>query len=325
MQAMRELLSTKEVADYLRLKERKIYHLVSTGAIPHTRISGKLLFPRGQIDAWLGSNLKGGPSATAKSKNSNIGGTFQTKMSENTHHSGTFNVVHSARSNILSGSHDPLLEWAVRESRCGLALMSYGSLDGIDRLVSGEACAAAIHLPPARGSERNIAIVRERLPQHDTVLIHWSDREQGLVLPAGNPRKVRTLHDLARTKARVIARQTQSGSYLLLLELLGHAELTLDALKVIKQRAQTESDVAAAILESRADAGLAVRAVAQQFRLAFVPLATERLDLAISRRAFFEPPIQALLAFTRTPAFRDYANDLAGYDTRDLGKVVFNS
>lgn len=47
---MSELLSTREVADFLRLKERKIYDLVAREAIPHSRVSGKLLFPRAMID-----------------------------------------------------------------------------------------------------------------------------------------------------------------------------------------------------------------------------------------------------------------------------------
>ena len=39
-------LTTKEVADLLRLKERKVYDLVAEGGIPCVRATGKLLFPR---------------------------------------------------------------------------------------------------------------------------------------------------------------------------------------------------------------------------------------------------------------------------------------
>ena len=47
------MMDTREVAAYLRLKERRIYDLVRANALPHLRATGKLLFPRAQIDAWL--------------------------------------------------------------------------------------------------------------------------------------------------------------------------------------------------------------------------------------------------------------------------------
>ena len=49
-----ELLTTREVAGLLRIKERKVYDLVASGEIPHVRVTGKLLFPRALLDAWLG-------------------------------------------------------------------------------------------------------------------------------------------------------------------------------------------------------------------------------------------------------------------------------
>jgi excisionase family DNA binding protein len=36
---MPEYLTTREVADLIRLKERKVYDLVSTGAIPCVRVT----------------------------------------------------------------------------------------------------------------------------------------------------------------------------------------------------------------------------------------------------------------------------------------------
>jgi putative molybdopterin biosynthesis protein len=293
---MRQLMSTKEIAEYLRLKERKIYDLVSRNEIPHSRVSGKLLFPRAQIDDWVGRNMGGAPVRS---------------------------IARSAP--VIAGSHDPLLDWAVRESRCGLAALTYGSLDGIDRMLSGEASAAAIHLPPTKGSDRNMSVASERLGHLDVVLVKWARREQGLVVASDNPLKIKSLSDLQKKKARVIPRQPHAGSYLLLLELLGQSRMKLTDLNVVKFAALSESDIASAILDGKADAGLAIRAVARQFHLDFVPLATEELDLIVSRRAYFEAPMQALLAFTRTATFRQYARELSGYDVSELGKVVWNA
>ena len=43
---MTEYMTTKELADFLRIKQRKVYDLAATGRIPCSRAMGKLLFPR---------------------------------------------------------------------------------------------------------------------------------------------------------------------------------------------------------------------------------------------------------------------------------------
>src|SRR4030095_15677901 len=174
------MMDTREVAAYLRLKQRRIYDLVRANALPHIRATGKLLFPRAQFDAWLAakSNASSGqPGAGAPA--------------------------------IIAGSHDPLLEWAVRESRCGLAVLACGSSDGLARLVDGKAMLAAMHWLDRATGEYNVPLVRQNLPDTDVVVIEWARRTQGLVLAAGNPLKIRKLGDLVVRKARVIARQPE--------------------------------------------------------------------------------------------------------------------
>ncbi len=298
----RQLMSTKEVADYLRLKERKIYDMVANEEIPHSRVSGKLLFPRTLVDEWVRQSTAG----------------------------AALNAQRNAPA-VIAGSSDPLLEWAVRESRCGLATMTYGSMDGIDRMVATTACAAAMHIPTAPGArgahseDRNIALVKDRLAHLDCVLLEWAKREQGLVVAAGNPLKIGKLADLKKSKVRVILRQPGAGSYLLFLQLLSQDGINPDLLKYVQPAAQTETDIASAILDGRADAGLAVRAVARQFHLGFIPLTVERLDIAVLRPSYFDAPWQALMSFTRKPAFLRYAKTLAGYDVSDSGKVMWNA
>ena len=54
-----ELMTTKEVAAYLRIKERKVYDLISARRIPCSRVAGKWLFPKGLIDLWVVQNSDG--------------------------------------------------------------------------------------------------------------------------------------------------------------------------------------------------------------------------------------------------------------------------
>lgn len=293
-----ELLDTREVAAYLRLKERRIYDLVRRGAIPHVRATGKLLFPRAQIDDWLASKTSGAPAAA---------------------------TPRAGVPPIIAGSHDPLLEWAARESRCGLAILACGSREGIARLARGEATAAAAHWRDAATGEFNVALVREALPAHDAVVLEWARRTQGLLVAHGNPHRIRKLADLTRPRVRVARRQAGSGSHRLLEQLLGAARVPLDRIRWTPGEVHAETELAAAIGGGRADAGFGIEAAARAHDLAFIALATERIDLVCRRREVFEPALQALLAFARTRAFAERARALGGYDIAGLGRVVFNA
>jgi excisionase family DNA binding protein len=291
-------MTTREVAAYLHVRERKVYDLIRAGEIPCTRVSGKWLFPRALIDRWLAENteLPGGGSATL-----------------------------SPPPQVLAGSHDPLLEWAVRESGCGLAMLTGGSLDGLQRLAAGEALAAGCHLLDPGSGEYNVAAVTAALGNGDFVLVAWAWRQQGLVLAAGNPLRIRTLADLRERRARVVQRQGEAGSHVLLTYLLERERIPPASLNLLPHPARTHLDLALAIQEGKADAGLAVETVARQLRLEFLPLHRERYDLVVRRRDYFEASIQALLAFARSAPLVERAREMGGYDVSALGTIVYNA
>src|SRR5262245_65547506 len=89
---------------------------------------------------------------------------------------------------IVGGSHDLLLEWALRESRSSLATLPEGSEAGLSRFVQGELVAAAIHLHAIDEKvDANVETLRTRPNLHDSVLIAFARREQGLVVAPRNP------------------------------------------------------------------------------------------------------------------------------------------
>lgn len=290
-----EMMDTREVAAYLRLKERRIYDLVRQRAIPHVRATGKLLFPRAQVDAWIAAK---GDAPIAVSK---------------------------AHPPIIAGSHDPLLEWAARESRSGLAILSTGSRAGVASLARGEATAAAAHWLDEASGEYNVPLVREALAGADIVVLEWARRTQGFLLREGNPHRVRKVADLAKKRLRIATRQPEAGSHRLFQHLLVRAGVRPDALDWLPRAAHAETELAAIIRDGHADVGLGIEAAARTNGLAFVPLATERLDLIAFRRDAFEPPLQTLLAWTRTPEFAAQATALGGYNVANTARVVFNA
>ena len=289
------MMDTREVAAYLRLKERRVYDLVRKNALPHIRATGKLLFPKAQIDAWLASK-SGAPPESAM-----------------------------VTPPIVAGSHDPLLEWAVRDSRCGLAILACGSSAGIERLAQGRATVAAMHWLDRSTGEYNVPLARERMGTTDFVVIEWAKRAQGLLLPPGNPLRIKTLADLARARARLVPRQPEAGSHHLFLHLLAQAKIDPRKLRWLARPLVAETDLAATIHNGHADAGVAIEAAARAHGLAFIPLAMERLDLVMRRRDYFEASVQALLAFARGQEFAQQSANMGGYDVTASGRVVFNA
>jgi molybdate-binding protein len=154
------------------------------------------------------------------------------------------------------------------------------------------------------------------------VLVEWAWRMQGLVVPAGNPRGIAGLDDLMGLT--VMPRQPNAGSHLLLDHLLRARGIEAAGLRLLAPPARSQTDVALAVADGKADAGLAIEAAARQFRQGFVPLFHERYDLALWRRDYFEPPLQRLFEFCRGPAFRTRAQELGGYDVSGLGRVHHN-
>jgi excisionase family DNA binding protein len=290
-----QLLTTAEAAAYLRLKERKIYELVAEGAVPCTKITGRWLFPKSELDRWLASSVVR-PAG----------------------------MPNPAPPPIVGGSHDPLLEWALRESGCGLAYLAVGSEAGLARFIAGEAIAAAIHLhahddPDA---DANVVALGERADLYDAVLVGLFRREQGLLAAPGNPLKLDSVADVAAERARIALRPQGAGAQLLLLALLARAKLEFADL-VTGAVSQTGPDIAQAIHAGRVDCGIATRSVANAAGLAFVPLIWERFDLAVRQRDFLQPPLQKLHKFLRTDEFAARAGEMGGFDISGAGDVRF--
>ena len=290
---MSEYLTTKELADLLRIKERKVYDLAASGDVPCSRATGKLLFPRRAVDAWLATNSTGFAVGT----------------------------LHP-RPAVVLGSHDPLLDWALRESRSGLASFYDGSMDGLDRFADREGIAAGLHVFDADTGTWNVASVSSRFARENVVLVEWAVRQRGLVMREEDSGKLAGLADLKGV--RVVPRQPEAGSQLLFEHLMKEADLAPGDV-TFTSPARNESDAALAVSGGDAEAAFGLAAMADQFRLHFVPLVTERFDILVDRRDWFDTPMQTLLEFCRGPLFVEKAAAMRGYDVTGFGRVHFNA
>ena len=287
------MLTTAEAADYLRIKERKLYELVAQGAVPCTKVTGKWLFPRADLDRWLLAGM-----------------------------ARPHGVVPAEPPPIVGGSHDPLLQWALIESRAGLAVLPEGSESGYRRFLDGGVIAAAIHFHDLDdlAKDANVAMVGNEPTLYDAVLIHFCAREQGLLVAKGNPKHIAGIGDLRRVDARMAVRPKGAGAQQLLLAMLKREGLSLRELGVTVP-APTGPDIAQAIRSGHADCGVATRAIATAADLDFLPVTTERFDILMRQRDSFRSPLATFLALLRQPAFAERAAELGGLDVSQTGQI----
>jgi putative molybdopterin biosynthesis protein len=291
-----QLLTTAEAASYLRLRERKIYEMVADGTVPCTKVTGRWLFPKAELDHWLTSSISRPPGMKAPDLPP-----------------------------IVGGSHDPLLEWALRESGSGLATLAVGSEAGLERFTTGETIAAAMHLHALEDpqADANLAALKGRGDLRDAVMIAFCRREQGLLLAPGNPLKIRSIADVLGKRARIAMRPKGAGAQLLLLSLLHKAKISLDQLAAHSPICPTGPDIAQAIRAGSADTGIATRSVANSAGLDFVPIVWEPFDLLLRQRDYFQPPLQALFRFLHSEELAARAREMGGFDLNVAGSVRF--
>ncbi|TIN26844.1 helix-turn-helix transcriptional regulator [Mesorhizobium sp.] len=288
-----DLLTTAEAADYLRLGERKLYELVAKNSIPCSKVTGKWLFPRNELDRWVLSGL-------ARPEG----------------------MIAPEPPPIVGGSQDDLLEWSLRQAGSGLASLTEGTAGGVARLLRGEIAAAAIHFH-GEAADPNVEAARAMPRLHDAVLIGFMRREQGLLLPPGNPRSLNSLADVLESGAKIAMRQVGAGAQMLLDVLVARAGASQRRLNRLEPPCLTGPELAAAIRTGRADCGIATRAAARAAGLEFVSLAWENFDLLMRQRTYFQPSIQALIRLMAQDSFAQRAAELTGYDTGPAGQVRF--
>jgi putative molybdopterin biosynthesis protein len=226
----------------------------------------------------------------------------------------------------VAASHDLALA-ALRDavpSAAGLKLelAFMGSLHALERFAERRAEVGGFHVPLALAAPGSLAPFRRLLHAHRDRLIRFVDRDQGFMLPRGNPARIRSFRDLARKRLRFVNRQPGSGTRWLIDRSLAEEGLHGAALTGYTDEEFTHPAVAATVASGAADAGFGLRAAAAEYGLAFVPRVRERYYLAVRATALATPAIARLIEVLRGPVFGSIAGRLPGYRHEAAGTVV---
>jgi putative molybdopterin biosynthesis protein len=235
-----------------------------------------------------------------------------------------------ARTIVAIGSHDLTLdlladEMGQRYPGRSLSSANVGSLGGLLALSRGEAHLAGSHLLDEETGEYNAPYIRRILPGMPVVLLGFVQREQGLIVPKGNPKGIRSLADLIREDVVYINRQRGAGTRVLLDYRLKQAGIQPRAIQGYDRQEFTHLAVAAAVASGAADCGMGILAAARALDLDFVPLDSERYDLVIPAEYYDSDLLAPLLEIIRSPAFAARVTALGGYATPHIGEMLWHN
>jgi len=297
----KEMLNTKDIANYLNINEKQVYRLTKEKKIPATRITGKWTFPRKLIDEWI-----------IESANENIGRKKTRELKDHI---------------VVMGSNDFTIELLSHElSRrfpaYSLSFSNVGSIGGLIALGRGSSHLASCHLLDPDTGEYNLPYLARYLPEMETLVINLIYRDLGLILRPNNPLHIAGIEDLAQPGIRIINRQEGSGTRIFLDFELNKLGIDTNSIDGYEEEVNTHTEVATAVLSGEADVGLGILSAAKMLGLEFVHITKERYDLVIPKDNLSAKPFTALLDVVRSLEFRTKIEQMGGYDARDSGKVI---
>lgn len=302
----KEMLTVKELAEYLNLNEKIVYKLVREGKLPGTRVTGKWTFSRYLIRNWIESH--------------SLEGFFGWQLPPRSFPSTDL---------FISGSNDLILDRVLSvilkiEAPDILAYFSNtGSMGGLKALRKGKAHLAGIHLYHPASGQYNIPYLKEHLSNENVLLYNLAYRTQGFIFR--KDLEFGGISDLIAQGYRFINREEGSGTRLLLDFLCNEEAIDAHQIGGYSNEVFTHMEVGIAILRGEADVGLGIQSVAEILGLEFLPLRKERYDLAVPAENLSLKPVQIFFNVIHSGMFRKVSKGVPGYDLRDSGKLILSN
>lgn len=175
----------------------------------------------------------------------------------------------------------------------------------------------------------------EKYGKGKVVLIRGYSREQGIIIPKGNPKGgIRGgIRDLLRSDVSIVNRNKGAGTRFLLDSLLKRIAAEdgvsfndlMGRINGYYYEVRTHTAVAAAVSQGKADAGGVggIRAAAHMYGLDFIPLSLEKYDFAVPRSRLAKDSVKAFIEMLKSPSFQNELSRLPGYKvSEDIGNQV---
>jgi len=298
----RGLLTAQEASQFLNINEKKVYALAQKGKLPGTKVTGKWIFPRTELEEYLRLQAR------------------------QTLRESFFESVINRKVILVCGSDDPALCMAqgcfhTEYPDYTLFSSSVGSGEGLRLLSEGFCHVAVCHLYDPDTGDFNFPFLCRYFEHPDALtVVNLFYRCVGFI---AKDRKVTSFTDLVSRNLRFINRQKESGIRVLVDYLIDTEGVSPSDIPGFEDEAFTHVDVIHRISSGRADTGIVTESAARSSSLPFHKILEERFDMIVRKELFFDKNIQAFVEFLKSGRFRDLLKEMEGYDSRDTGKIMY--
>jgi putative molybdopterin biosynthesis protein len=234
-----------------------------------------------------------------------------------------FDAERQFQNRILIAGCDPAISVLARHVQAAgieLVLAHRNSSQALGLLKGRYVHVAGTHLRDHSTGESNLPVIARMFPRNAVAVVTFAVWEEGIVTARGNPKSIRRVEDLARPDVTIVNREAGAGSRKLLDTHLERLKIPASRVNGYHTEATGHLPAAWRVQTGEADCCIATRAAARLFGLGFLPLISERYDLALRRQHVDLPGIRALLDVLSRSQFRRELDSLGGYDTTVAGQ-----
>ena len=329
-----DALTAEEVAEMLRVSKNSVYRLAQSGELASYRVGRKLRFTLRDVEAYTRSSMHSQKGAKASNGPSPHPRTAEAGPSPSGNaHEGVSEIpsafsLDSREPFVIAGNDlsGDIIAHALAAAGLPIARAYVGSYTALVNLYAKQANAALIHLYDQRTNAYNVPSVQRIAPGMPVVVIRLLKRKQGFVVQAGNPKKLTTWGGLLREGVRLVNRERGCGTRVLLDEKLLSLEACPEMVEGYDLECATGLEAATLVSKGCADVAIGVERLAKELPgLAFVPLQTEWLDIAVEKSQRTAPLVRKIRKVAESESFRGAIDAIEGYEAASTGAIVYES
>ena len=329
-----DALTAEEVAKMLRVSKNSVYRLAQSGELASYRVGRKLRFTLRDVEAYTRAGMRSQKGAQAADGASSPSRTAEAGPSPSGNAREGVSEIPSAFSldcrkpfviagNDLSGD---IIAHALAAAGLPIARAYVGSYTALVNLYAKQANAALVHLYDQRTNAYNVPSVQRIAPGMPVVVIRLLKRKQGFIVQAGNPKKLTTWGGLLREGVRLTNRERGCGTRVLLDEKLLSLEARPEMVEGYDLECATGLEAATLVSKGCADVTIGIERLAKELPgLAFVPLQTEWLDIAVEKSQRTAPLVREIRKIAESKSFRYAIDAIEGYEAANTGAIVYES
>lgn len=302
--------TTEEVAKRLKVSKLTVYDLIKKGDLPSYRVGRQMRIDASDLERYI-TEMKTG------------------KIQADSSSIQVINQTNKSDSCIISGqdlSLDMLTKHLENHLKAPNILRAYqGSLTSLIQMYQGKGDIVSLHLFDGDTGEYNIPYVKRILVGQPCIVINLLSRTSGFYVQKGNPKRIKTLHDLCDASVQFVNRERGSGIRVLVDEQLRINGVSKKSIVGYDWEESNHIGVASQVANGKADVGIGAEKVAQIVNIDFVPLIQERYDLVILKTEENTALIETVKEVLQSPEFQNELRAIGGYDISKTGKIMYET